>query len=55
MQQQRQKQYADAQRLLQCMRAQVTGPGDSYAEEPPSVDPETAVISQNTIATMTVL
>jgi stress-induced morphogen len=34
---------------------QVTGPGDSYSEEPPSVDAETSVISQNTVATMTVL
>lgn len=32
----------------------MTGPAGSYSEEPPSVDPETAKISQDTMASMTV-
>jgi len=30
----------------------VTGPGGSYSEDPPSIDPEKAAISSETIATM---
>lgn len=34
--------------------SQVSGPAGSYSEEPPSVDPETARISENTMQGMKV-